>query len=1240
MVKKKKKNVNLSTFSNTNDNNNSRRSIGNGGGKTIFMHPSNNAIAHQSSLLVSVKPLSAENKLPKTSKNNDISRTNTSVKNGTGITVAGDCKDHILFLREEDARVMNVENGDPLLVLHVKEYKLREKNFENVETTSSEIVWDHIGEKIGQNKKFGCSLDSDSGNVCNLGADEGYYRPRFIAFCRAKIYDPSAGGTEHKKINSTNSSPSMKKRIASVSICKGECKIGPFHLSERLFTPLTNITVTDSIATPLALTPIITSSEDFTNTHLQHVNHDDLNAMIVTTSINTKVNTMSINQLNSPITSPPIIKAKTTTKSNSKNISTRFLSSPSSFSPSKTSFSFARRSDGDDSGLTNSSSSPRVLLTPNSLSQKISVDHDSHYKGCDETPTPTMPNSYSFKRQLILLPLHSNREIARVVLGKATHLHLKWIPRASDLNSRTNYFPANDSTIQTYLRQLKRSTRILTHMIHATTSRGYFGVGDILPISFQGRKLNFLVHNLRGKNNGDYNPDYEMKLSQSIQKLHLDHNDKVLTKNENAIKICSESDYHGPRDTSIEESRKYVSNSTSILDQLKARANSRWPLLVKICSDTSITFQFEADRRPKDPDLKVNTTDNKNKVAGLDSTIHEIYSILVHPLFFPQKFPTSGLIRPPRGVLLHGASGTGKTLLASQIASQLKSQSFKKKTLSIVDIDTVWINCADIQSSTSFVGKAEKKLAQIFDRAEDRAINDCVSTLVVLDDIHFICPRRGKSDIGGGVTDRVASTLLALLDGIGKISSEKSSIPDTSTTTANVAVLATTNNPSLLDPALRRAGRLDNEVEIPVPDDRKRCDILRLLLDQLSLENIEVPTLDDEQYMSISRKAKGCNGADVALGIKDAVRNAILRSKYFDKSHMNSNNRKSEQQGENLSPSAVQITTQDLVMSLDKIKPSSIKSISIEVPHIPWSSIGGMDLVKQQLREAIELPLTHSHLFSALCIQPPRGVLLYGPPGCSKTLMARALATEGKMNFLAVKGPELLSKWLGESERALAFLFRRARMASPCVIFFDEIDAIASKRGGGENSSGGERMLSQLLTELDGISTSSNNQISKGSNYMSESDKNNDDKNITNDNFESYAPRVVVVGATNRPDLLDDALTRPGRIDKMIYVGLPDKASRKEILKLGLIGKSCHDVIDFDDLASDKLTGGFSGAELISICREAAFFAIEEYDNTDKIALPIITSKHLIQSIKGIKRQITPQMLDFYSSYSSSKNRF
>jgi SpoVK/Ycf46/Vps4 family AAA+-type ATPase len=455
----------------------------------------------------------------------------------------------------------------------------------------------------------------------------------------------------------------------------------------------------------------------------------------------------------------------------------------------------------------------------------------------------------------------------------------------------------------------------------------------------------------------------------------------------------------------------------------------------------------------------------------------------------------SGGLRPPKGVLLHGPSGTGKSSLALQVAHNLQQQSSQNSN----GVHVEHVQCTSLQSQTALVGQAERRLVQVFQSAK-RPRPGKSASLVILDDVHLICPRRQGTNLGA---DRLSATLLALLDGLDSSSSESSS--SESSTPYPMVILAVTTNPSLLDPALRRPGRLDSEVEVPLPDEPStRSQILQFQLESLGAK----ASLSQTEWLTLARLAKGFTGADLKLAVKEALRATMEGT-------------------------IIIVNKENLEKAIRSTKPSAIKAVTVEIPQVHWSSIGGMDSVKHQLREAIELPLTHGHMFQKLGIRPPRGVLLYGPPGCSKTLMARALATEGHMNFLAVKGPELLSKWLGESERALASLFRRARLASPSVIFFDEVDAIASKRGG--SNSGGERLLSQLLTELDGIQSK---------------------------NDAAKKQRVVVVCATNRPDLLDSALMRPGRIDRMIYVGVPDEESRFGILQISLQGKAIADDID------------------------------------------------------------------------------
>jgi SpoVK/Ycf46/Vps4 family AAA+-type ATPase len=432
-------------------------------------------------------------------------------------------------------------------------------------------------------------------------------------------------------------------------------------------------------------------------------------------------------------------------------------------------------------------------------------------------------------------------------------------------------------------------------------------------------------------------------------------------------------------------------------------------------------------------------------------------------------------------------------------------------------------------------------------------------------------------------TDRLAATLLSLMDGLD--SSER------------VYTLAITGQPSVLDPALRRPGRLDTEIEVPLPDDAPtRAKILRFHVQDLSA----ALDADDEQWLELAKLAKGFTGADCMLAVKEALRIAILAGGRNDSA------------GSTSLPLSLNID--NLKAGIRSTKPSAIKSITVEIPQVLWSSIGGMESVKKELMEAIELPLTHGSLLEQLRVPPPQGILFYGPPGCAKTLMARALATQGHMNFLAVKGPELLSKWLGESERALASLFRRARMASPAIIFFDEIDAIACRRGTtGEGAS--NRLLSQLLTELDGVSSAgSSAAAARGENRKP-------------------PPRVVVVGATNRPDLLDPALTRPGRIDRMIYVGVPDAESRAQIFRISLRGRSCGDDVDVGELARDDVSGGYSGAEIVAICRDASLLALEEAGDYGNAARLRIEQRHLLRAISGMKRQITPEMIAFYTSY-------
>jgi SpoVK/Ycf46/Vps4 family AAA+-type ATPase len=701
--------------------------------------------------------------------------------------------------------------------------------------------------------------------------------------------------------------------------------------------------------------------------------------------------------------------------------------------------------------------------------------------------SPLVEKSSSMRKKLkkpyhiAILPLWRNVDLFQLLTGEVKLVKLGLLDPLT--------FP-----IEVY----NKSQMVLDRMVKAFCYQQYISYDETITLSFQGKKVQFVVEDI------EWNVDILQRDGEG------ETADIVTCMEEMTISSSNQND-EGESDALSNDIKRQLKKGLSL------------PVLAKINYDTQIVFNFGSECRAnndefevdKGKDSKVATSASipKNVVAGLDFVKDEIISFLMPILLHPERFPRGGPIRAPKGILLHGTSGSGKSIMAQQIAMEIQTYWMDKKLdKTVKSVKVVNVDCASIQSSTSIMGDAEKKLMRIFDEADRMAINQSVSTLLIFDDIHLICPRRGSQGNGAGI-ERVASTLLSLLDGIGN-----SDFLETNKCVGNIAILGITSNPSLLDPALRRAGRLDTELEVPNPDDNMKSDILSFCLENLKSENVVIPNFTKLDLTSLAKLAKGFTGADCALSIKESVREALSRHPNFD-----------------AKVDTLVITPEDVQKAIRNTKPSAIKSVTVEVPRVPWSSIGGMDAVKRSLREAIELPLTHGHLFSALCIPAPRGVLLYGPPGCSKTLMAKALATEGNMNFLAVKGPELLSKWLGESERALASLFRRARLASPCVIFFDEIDAIASKRGSGE-SSGGERMLSQLLTELDGVNTSSK--------------------------IGGKEPRVVVVGATNRPDMLDSALTRPGRIDRMIYVGLPDKDTRRAIFDLQLKGKSCDSTIN------------------------------------------------------------------------------
>ncbi|ETV97927.1 hypothetical protein H310_09243 [Aphanomyces invadans] len=526
------------------------------------------------------------------------------------------------------------------------------------------------------------------------------------------------------------------------------------------------------------------------------------------------------------------------------------------------------------------------------------------------------------------------------------------------------------------------------------------------------------------------------------------------------------------------------------------------------------------------------TTPTFQAIGGLQTQIEAVRQLIEQPLIHPTLFASFGL-PPPKGVLLYGPPGTGKTLIARSVAHAAQAAVFT-------------INGPELLSK--FVGESEANIRAVFAAAAAQS-----PALVFIDEIDSLCPKRDGHV--GDMEKRVVATLLTCMDGLSA--------------SPGVVVLAATNRPNALDPALRRPGRLDREIEIPIPSAQDRLAILKVTL-------AKIPhALTPDSMDNVASKLHGYVGADINALCKEAALLALHRDRHD-----------------------IKVTDGDVKAAMKVVSPSALREISLDIPRVLWSEIGGQGMIKQQLKEAVEWPLKHPDAFVRMGIRPPKGILLYGPPGCSKTLTAKALATEGGMNFIAIKGPELYSKWVGESEKAIQSIFRKAKAAAPSVVFFDEIDAVASSRGSG-SSGVADRVLSQLLNELDGIET---------------------------------LKQVILVAATNRPDLIDSALMRPGRIDRVLYVGPPDEVARAEILTIHTRKMPLAPDVVIRELA--KATTRYSGAELASLCREAALCAMQE----DVEALHI-AKRHFDFALAQIVPQINDSMLAFFDAYRESHAR-
>lgn len=562
--------------------------------------------------------------------------------------------------------------------------------------------------------------------------------------------------------------------------------------------------------------------------------------------------------------------------------------------------------------------------------------------------------------------------------------------------------------------------------------------------------------------------------------------------------------------------------------------NTRPAGIVKIAPTTEITILSEPV-----PELEITTRTTYEDIGGLDEAIRRIREMVELPLRHPEIFQRLG-IDPPKGVLLHGPPGCGKTLLARAVANES-------------DANFYAINGPEIMSK--FYGESEARLRKTFEEAERNA-----PSIIFIDEIDAIAPKR--SEVTGEVERRVVAQLLALMDGLkGR---------------GNVIVIGATNRPEALDPALRRPGRFDREIEIGIPDRDGRLEILQI-------HTRGMPLAEDVDLEKLADITHGYTGADLAALCREAAMKALRR--YLPKIDLEEKRIPKEILDQMV------VTMDDFLASYREITPTAMREVYIETPNVHWDDIGGLEDVKQRLREAVEWPLKHPDAFKRMGITPPKGILLYGPPGCGKTLLARAVATESEANFISVRGPEIFSKWVGESEKAIREIFRKARMAAPSIIFFDEIDAIAPSRGLGYGDSRvTERVISQLLTEIDGLITLQN---------------------------------VVVIGATNRPDILDPALLRPGRFDRRIYVPPPDYEARLEILKIKTKNMPLAEDVNLEELA--KRMEGYSGADIDSVCREAAFNALRRDINAKEVTL-----KDFEEAMAGIAPSITPEMEKWY----------
>ena len=538
-------------------------------------------------------------------------------------------------------------------------------------------------------------------------------------------------------------------------------------------------------------------------------------------------------------------------------------------------------------------------------------------------------------------------------------------------------------------------------------------------------------------------------------------------------------------------------------------------------------------------------------IGGLDDELEQVREMIELPMRHPELFKRLG-IDPPKGVLLHGPPGTGKTLIAKAVANE---------------IDASFHTISGPEIMSKYYGESEEQLRDVFEEATESS-----PAIVFMDELDSIAPKREEA--GGDVERRVVAQLLSLMDGLEE--------------RGEVVVIGATNRVDAIDPALRRGGRFDREIEVGVPDRDGRKEIL-----QVHTRNM--PLADEIDLDAYAENTHGFVGADLESLAKESAMHALrrirpqldLESDEIDADVLNS----------------IQVTENDLKQALKGIEPSALREVFVEVPDVTWDEVGGLETTKERLRETIQWPLEYPEVFDQLDMAAAKGVLMYGPPGTGKTLLAKAVANESESNFISIKGPELLNKFVGESEKGVREVFSKARENAPTIVFFDEIDSIATERGGGATDSGvGERVVSQLLTELDGLEALED---------------------------------VVVIATTNRPDLIDSALLRPGRLDRHVHVPVPDEDARRKILDVHTEHKPLADDVDLAAIA--RRTEGYVGADLEAVAREASMSASREFVGSvtreevrESVGNVRVTMAHFEQALEEVNPSVTPKTRERY----------